>query len=78
MARSSVSGDKSSKFWDEAAGCGKRGGVAGGDPPVSDATDEPPDPPEDSPECSPSSEPGGDGLPPSSLLDGEPSAGDPG
>ncbi|KAE9061863.1 hypothetical protein PF007_g30105 [Phytophthora fragariae] len=40
MARSSDSGDKSSNFDGEAAGCCERGGVVGGDPPVSDAAEE--------------------------------------
>ncbi|KAE9267792.1 hypothetical protein PF008_g31275 [Phytophthora fragariae] len=40
MARSSDSGDKSSNFDGEAAGCCERGGVVGGDPPASDAAEE--------------------------------------
>ncbi|KAE9061791.1 hypothetical protein PF010_g29682 [Phytophthora fragariae] len=78
MTRSSESGDKSSRFLGEAAGCCERGDVVGEDPPASDATDESPDPPEDPSERSSSLESGDGGLPPSPLLGGEPPAGDPG
>ncbi|KAE8902558.1 hypothetical protein PF005_g28960 [Phytophthora fragariae] len=77
MARSGDAGDKSSKSFDEAAGC-ERGDVAGGDPPASDAAEESSDLPEDPSEFLPSSEPGGDGLPSSPLFGDEPPAGDPG
>ncbi|KAE9290350.1 hypothetical protein PF008_g25632 [Phytophthora fragariae] len=78
MTRSIESGDKSSRFLDEAAGCCERGCVAGGDPPASDAADESSEPPEDPSDRSSSSDPGGDGLPPSPLLGGEPPADDQG
>ncbi|KAE8966433.1 hypothetical protein PF011_g27938 [Phytophthora fragariae] len=63
MARSSDSGDKSSNFGGEAAGCGERGGVAGGDPPASDAAEEWSDSLEEPSGCLLSSEPDDGGLP---------------